>query len=87
MLSAQTNPLLTKTEAAINAKVPPQLAPLMQRIVAAGEKVMYSPSTHDMMLKAISGPGDKGQIAGTAVSKLIALLFTQMHGKLDMRAA
>ena len=87
MLSAQTNPLLFKTEAAIKSKVPPQLAPLMQRIVAAGEKVMYSPTTHQMMIKALSGPGDKGEIAGAAASKLIALLFTQMHGKLDMRAA
>lgn len=87
MLGKQTNPLLAQAETAIQAKVQPQNLPLFQRIVTAGQKVMYSPQTHDMMLKALSGPGNKADIAGEAASKLLGVLYHEMQGKLDMTVA
>ena len=87
MLGAPSNPLLAKAEQAIQAKVPPQLMPMVQRIVMAGQKVMYDPKTHAMMIKALSAPGDKAAIAGQSSSKLLGLLYTEAHGGITVQAA
>ena len=87
MLGAQMNPLLAKTEQAIQSKVSPQLAPMVQRIVTAGHKVMYDPKTHAMAMKALTMPGDKATVAGQAATKLVGLLYTEAHGGVKVQAA
>lgn len=87
MLGTQMNPLLVKAEQAIQSKVSPQLAPMVQRIVMAGHKVMYDPKTHAMAMKALTMPGNKAVVAGQAATKLVGLLYTEAHGGVNVQAA
>ena len=68
MLGKTTNPLLQKTEAATEAKVPPKYKGACQRIVAAGLRVMYSEQTHDMMVKELQKPQDPSINIGEGVA-------------------
>lgn len=86
MLGAPSNPLLAKTEQTIQSKVPPQLLPMVQRIVMAGHKVLYDPQTHAMAMKALTMPGDKATVAGQAATKLVGLLYTEAHGGITVQA-
>lgn len=86
MLGKTTNPLLQKTEAATEAKVPPKYKGAFQRIVAAGLKVMYSEQTHDMMVKELQKPQDPSINIGEGVAKLMGILWSQGKGTLPMQA-
>ena len=86
MLGKTTNPLLQKTEAATEAKVPPKYKGAFQRIVAAGLRVMYSEQTHDMMVKELQKPQDPSINIGEGVAKLMGILWSQGKGTLPMQA-
>jgi hypothetical protein len=73
MLGQNANPLLVKTEDQISAKVPPQFQSAYQRIVLAGEKVLYSDQTRQMVLGQLQQA--KGQDPATAVGMAVAKLY------------
>lgn len=81
------NQLLQQTVTAIEAKVPQELRATFQRVVLAGEKVMYSPQSHDMMIKQLKSSDNPAEAAGEGVAKLFAILLNQSKGTLNMRAA
>jgi hypothetical protein len=81
------NPTLQKMMQAVQAKVNPALANTVQKIVAAGEKVMYSPQTHDMMLQQIKSNPDPAVAVGEGIAKLFAILRKESKGTLNMKAA
>lgn len=80
------NPLLKQAAQAVEAKVPAELKNTFQRIILAGEKFMYSPKTHEMMMKQMSGP-NPAEAAGEGIAKLFAILFKESKGTLRMEAA
>lgn len=81
------NPLLQKTQAAIEAKInPPQLKPVVDKLVAAGTHVMYAPTTRDMLVRQMQGPGDDFEKIGAGVAKLMGLLSTQAKGTIPPQA-
>ena len=80
------NPLLQKLQQATEAKVPEQLKGAYKGIIAAGEKVMYSPQSHKMMMQQMS-QGDPADAAGEGIAKLLAILLHEMKGALNMKAA
>lgn len=81
------NPILQKATQAIEAKVPPELRNTYQRIILAGEKVMYSPQTHQMMLKQMKSNPNPAEAAGEGIAKLFAILLKESKGTLNMKAA
>lgn len=81
------NALLKQAADAIQAKVPPELVPTFKRIVLAGEKVMYSPQTHDMMIQQMKSNPDPAEAAGEGIAKLFGILFKESKGTLNMKAA
>lgn len=81
------NPLLEKVSQALLAKVAPENRNTVQKIVLAGEKVMHSPQTHQMMTAQLSKPGDPAQNAGEGVAKLMGLLFKESKGTMQMKTA
>jgi hypothetical protein len=81
------NPLLQQTVQQIQAKVPPDLMPTFQRIVLAGEKVMYAPQTHAMMVNQLKGNPNQAEAVGEGIAKLFAILLHESKGTLNMKAA
>lgn len=67
---------------AIQSKIPPEQQEAVQRIVLAGQKVLYSPGTSNMLMEEIQGndPVDKKLAGGTA--GLMALLNQQANGSI-----
>lgn len=80
------NPLLQQAAQAVMAKVPAQLQPIVQKIVATGEKVMYSPNTRDMMFKQLGGDGEPAELAGAGAAKLFGILFNQSKKTIPLEA-
>jgi hypothetical protein len=74
------DPILKQAEAAISAKVPPPLQSAYQRIVLAGQKMLYSPQMHDRVVKQLQSVPNPAQAAGEGVAKLMALLIAQSKG-------
>jgi hypothetical protein len=87
MLGKTTNPQLQAVEQAVQTKVPPELNSAFQRIVAAGEKVMYAPETRHLLQSQLSQKGAPADLAGQGVAKLMGLLFKESKGTMPMKAA
>jgi hypothetical protein len=81
------NPILQKAEQANTAKVQPELIPTFKKIVLAGEKLMYSPQTHKMMLQQMQSNPNPAEAAGEGIAKLFAILLRESKGTLNMKAA
>ena len=54
----------------------------LERIVLAGQKVMFSEKSHRLMLEQLDGPGPIAQKIGQGVAGLIALLRQESRGSL-----
>jgi hypothetical protein len=87
MLGKDTNPQLQKVEQAVMEKVPADLQSAFQRIVAAGEKVMYSQQTRHMLANQVKQGGEMTELIGEGVAKLFAILYKQSKGTMPMKAA
>lgn len=86
MLGQTKNQFLQAVEQAVMEKVPQDKRGAFERIVAAGEKVMYSPQTRQMLDNQLSQQGDPAEIAGEGVAKLFGLLFKESKGTMPMEA-
>jgi len=86
MLGKTTNQLLQQTEQQTAAKVPVKFKNSFERIIAAGLKVMYSPQTHDEMIKVLNSPNDPAINVGDGVGKMMGLLWNEGKGTLPMQA-
>lgn len=59
--------------------VPPELKEALDRIVAAGMKVMYSEETHQNVMEMMPKDGSPAQNLGVGISRLISLLYEQSN--------
>jgi hypothetical protein len=80
------DPLIQKTIAGIDAKVPPAMQNAYQRIVTAGLKVMSSPKTNHLLNDELDG-ADPAVAAGQAAVKLLGLLYRQSKGSMPVQPA
>jgi len=70
------------TPQAVRGKMnlPPELKDAYERVVLAGMKVMFDPSTHEMSMKAIQGPGPIDTRLARGVAALIGTLVKESNG-------
>lgn len=80
------NPLLTKTQSAILAKVDPRLRGPVQKIVNAGHQVMFSPQTRHLMTAQLQGGANNPEVIGSGIAKLVAILYNQSRHTAPMGA-
>ena len=80
------NPLLEKTKQAILQSADERLRPVIQKVVDAGLKVMFSPETRELTLRQLKGGADPEAI-GAGAAKLMGVLFNQSKGTIPMQAA
>lgn len=85
--ASSQDPAIAQIQASIRAKTPPNLRVAVQKIYVAGMKVMYSPDTHQLMLKNLQNQAlDPGTAVGKGVAALITLLFQQSKGTMPIPA-
>lgn len=70
----------------VYAKIPPQDKGTVERVVAAGGKVMFSESTHKYMLEIINDKGDMATNLGAGIVQLMLLLLQQTKGNIPLNA-
>jgi hypothetical protein len=81
-----TNPVLLKCEQKTQQSVPAELQQSFQRIVAAGEKIMYSPQTRHLIMAKLQS-GDPATVVGDGVGELFGILLKESKGTMNMKAA
>lgn len=79
------NPILTKTKEAVLQKADQRLHPVIMKLVGAGQEVMYSEKTRQMMVQQL-GNGQDPEAVGAAVAKLVGILFNQSKSTAPMQA-
>ena len=82
IVQAQTPATLTPQSVAAHMHLNPQQAQQMQRIVIAGMKVMFSPQSHQLVLKSLGGPAPMAQKLGQAIAGLMGLLMKESQNSL-----
>lgn len=80
------NQILARVEQEMMSKVDAKMAQVVQRIVAAGMKVMFDSRTHELLVDAINKPGDLLENVGKGVADLMILLFQQSRGTMPQQA-
>ena len=60
----------------------PNQKPQLERIIAAGMKVMFSPETHKMMIEQMNGQGPVEQRLGMGIVALLSILWQESKGAL-----
>jgi hypothetical protein len=63
-------------------KLNPQQKQQVQRVVIAGMKVMFSPQSHQLVLKTLQGPGSIDQKLGQGIAGLMGLLLQEAKGSI-----
>lgn len=85
--SKQVNPLLTKIEQGIEAKIKPENKQAYTRIVIAGMKVMFDEKTHQMMSDQLKSSNDIVKNVAEGIAGLMMLLYKESKEKMPMVAA
>ncbi len=84
------NKILTAFKNAIESKLPEELQQHVERIVVAGMKVLYSNSTHPMVLQVYDQIADaqfSPDAIANATAHLIGIVYKGSHGKMQKEAA
>lgn len=79
------NPLLQKTQDAILQKADPRLVPVIKKLEAAGQQVMYSEKSRGMMIEQL-GDGKNPEQIGAGVAKLIGIIYSESKKTAPMEA-
>ncbi len=80
------NELLQRTEQAILEKSDPRLQPVITKVVDAGEQILYSEQTRDLVLQQLSQEGDPLEIIGAGTAKIMAILQNKAKGTIPPEA-
>lgn len=86
MLGQTNNPALQSVEQAVQEKVPQEMQEAFQRIVTAGEAIMYSPESRESVMQQMNGEGDPAESVGEGVAKLFIILLQKSKGSMPMEA-
>lgn len=66
----------------LNAKIEPQDKGSLDRIVLAGQKIMFAKETHKYMLQMLETEGDIADKLGFGIVQLLGILAQQSKGKI-----
>lgn len=80
------DPIIAKVQDAVRGNIPADTRVAVQRVVLAGMKVMFSPETHQLMLKSIQSDTDPAHAVGMGVTQLVTLLFKQSKNTIPLPA-
>ena len=70
---------ITSQSVRAKMKLPPAMVGPYQRVVMAGQKIMYSPQMLPQIQALLKGPGEIGQKMGQGAIALMGMLIDQSH--------
>lgn len=79
MLGKASNEMLSKAEQGIQSKLPANMQAALQKVVAAGLTIMYSPQLQQQRQAMIQKSGDPAQEAGQGAARLVSNLYQQSN--------
>jgi hypothetical protein len=80
------DPSIAAVQDKVRESIPPQFRVAVQRIVLAGSKVMYDPSTHHLMIQALQSDDDPAHAIAMGVNQLVTMLYAQSKGSMPAPA-
>jgi hypothetical protein len=90
LTKGQMDPILMKVRAGVESKLPPELKDSVERIVVAGLKLLYDPSTHPQVQRiydAIAQGGFQPTAIATGMVNLLGMIQKSSGGKMSVPAA
>lgn len=85
------NPLLVKTKDAVETKLPAELKEPVERIVLAGQKLLYNPDTHEQIVKPlyekVQANGFKPDEIANGMVNLLGMLYQASNKGMQVEAA
>jgi hypothetical protein len=85
MKNSNINPVMQDTEKRIESNVSPEIQDQYERIVVAGDKIMFSPKTHSNV-SWLQSPAD-ASIVADGVAELITIIDEESKGSMKMEPA
>jgi hypothetical protein len=82
LLSLASSGKLTPQAIQAQMHLNPQQAQQLQRIVLAGQKIMFSKQSHKLLLDQLNGPGTMSMKIGQGVAGLMGLLLKESNNSL-----
>jgi hypothetical protein len=73
--------------AQVAAKVDPKFKSSFDKIIIAGQKVMYSPQTQKMVKSQLQADKDPAVVAGDGIAKLYMILMHESQNTINVKAA
>lgn len=70
----------------VRSTIPPQFRVAVQKLVLAGQKIMYDPQTHHLMVQALQSDSDPAHAVGMGVTQLMTMMWVQSKGTIPLPA-
>lgn len=81
-----SDPLIAKVQDKVRQSIPPQFRVATQKLVLAGQKIMYDPKTHHLMVQALQSDNDPAHAVGMGVTQLMTMMWVQSKGSIPVPA-
>jgi len=80
------DPVIAQVQDKVRQSIPPQFRVAVQKLVLAGQKIMYDPKTHHLMVQALQSDSDPAHAVGMGVTQLMTMMWVQSKGSIPMPA-
>lgn len=74
------DPAIAQVQDKVRQSIPPQFRVAVQKLVLAGQKIMYDPKTHHLMVQALQSDSDPAHAVGMGVTQLMTMMWVQSKG-------
>lgn len=74
--------VIAKTRAAFEQKVPADQQAALQRIILAGQKILYDKTTNSVVEKRLQSSDNPAEAAGAGAAELLSVLMRESRGTL-----
>jgi hypothetical protein len=76
------DPMIAQVQDKVRQSVPAQFRVAVQKLVLAGQKIMYDPQTHHLMVQALQSDSDPAHAVGMGVTQLMTMMWVQSKGSI-----
>jgi hypothetical protein len=77
-----SDPVIAQVQDKVRQSIPPQFRVAVQKLVLAGQKIMYDPKTHHLMVQALQSDSDPAHAVGMGVTQLMTMMWVQSKGSI-----
>lgn len=81
-----SDPVIAQVQDKVRQSIPAQFRVAVQKLVLAGQKIMYDPKTHHLMSQALQSDSDPAHAVGMGVTQLMTMMWVQSKGSIPAPA-